>query len=229
MNKEEWKEKVQNEGINNLVEDHLGNFTWGSCQYETAAGMFSVIQTMKEDIPLGEIFEVLDVNLTMGRICSIDDAKFKLIKQLIENVDRSGDDEDLKKVNYQLKHLKLTMNRISFDEIKASAKTVRETIGKDTFVTYTMDSIMGICDAKTGDNLFDVLKDSAWDLWTTAETICDVFFDGIEFDNTPQSPGFGPPMNVQVQNQNYQTALYCALLYEYKIVQNIDSFKEFDT
>lgn len=96
-------------------------------------------------------------------------------------------------------------------------------------VQFEAEKIQKIAKSKTVEDLFDTLRNAAFDLWTAAPYISKLLFQKLEC-KAPNAPGKGPDMNVMVQMDNFTTGLHCAMLYELKlIVDPTSSFKNFDT
>ncbi len=96
-------------------------------------------------------------------------------------------------------------------------------------VQFEAEKIVKIAQAKIVDDLFDALRDAAFDLWTSAQYISNLMFQDLKCSSL-NAPGTGPDMNVNVQIGNFTTGLYCAMFYELKLVIDpTSSFKNFDT
>lgn len=79
------------------------------------------------------------------------------------------------------------------------------------------------------DELFEIAREQAMDLWMAAPMIADCCFETFEIGDIPESPGFGPILNVAVQSENYVVGLTCAILKDVGLVTNEESFGDFDT
>lgn len=79
------------------------------------------------------------------------------------------------------------------------------------------------------DDLFAIAREQAMDLWMAAPMIASCCLETIEINNIPESPGFGPILNVAVQSENYTIGLYCAILKDIGLVTDEKSFRDFDT
>jgi len=92
------------------------------------------------------------------------------------------------------------------------------------------DDLMTAITATTSvDDLFEIAREQAMDLWMAAPMIADCCFVTIEISDIPASPGFGPILNVAVQSENYTVGLYCAILKDVGLVSDEESFSGFDT
>ena len=114
--------------------------------------------------------------------------------------------------------------------IKDSIERIYEDLEDDFYgVKYEAEKIQRIADAGEADYLFNALRKSAWDLWSTAPYISALFFKGLEI-GSPKAPGIGPIINIQVQSENFIVGLHCVMLYELKIVNNSTfAYGDFDT
>lgn len=99
---------------------------------------------------------------------------------------------------------------------------------------FQKQTIKTIRRAQSADDLFFVGRFAASDLWHTAPRVAESYFVGFEakgFPSCKKPLGIeqGPIGNICAQSDNVLTGLCCALLVDYDIVKNINSFKGFDT
>ncbi|NMC59732.1 MAG: hypothetical protein GYA51_10170 [Candidatus Methanofastidiosa archaeon] len=104
----------------------------------------------------------------------------------------------------------------------------------DELRDFEKQIIKSIRRAQSADDLFFVGRFAASDLWHTAPKVAESYFVGFEakgFPNCDKPLGIerGPIGNICAQSDNVLTGLCCALLVDYDIVKNINSFKGFDT
>lgn len=126
-------------------------------------------------------------------------------------------------------------NIVEFENVKRQmvrdgVDLIYDSLESDFYsVQFEAEKIVKIAQSKTVHDLFDALRDAAFDLWTAAPYISNLLFRKLEC-SAPNAPGKGPDMNIDVQMQNFTTGLYCAMLYELKLITDpTSSFKNFDT
>lgn len=128
----------------------------------------------------------------------------------------------------------IRLGKDSFNDVKEGLKRkfnnqmkeARENNDEDWY-EYGVDSYKDAEKIKDIDDAFEVLKDSAWDLWTAAPFISKQA--GIRISNMPKAKGYGPSGNVLVQGSNHEVGLHCALLVHLDLVKDTSSFDGFDT
>ena len=82
--------------------------------------------------------------------------------------------------------------------------------------------------ASSVEHFFVVAREKSWDLWTAAPYAAHSVFENLVVE-CDAAPGFGPPLNVKVQSQNYHTAIFCGLLVKLGHVSDTNVFANFDT
>ena len=95
-------------------------------------------------------------------------------------------------------------------------------------IIETVKFIKRLQSLTTVDEVFYLLKDMSWDLWSAADYVAHQLFTNLIVE-APKSPGYGPALNQAVQSGNFETGLYCALLVHFGLVQNSEAFAGFDT
>ena len=78
---------------------------------------------------------------------------------------------------------------------------------------YYNNMISQLNEVKNGADMMRFLRSQAWDLWTAAPFVAKLMWPNIEITNT----------------EYCGTGLYCAILYHQGIVQDDESFANFDT
>ncbi len=78
------------------------------------------------------------------------------------------------------------------------------------------------------EDLFEFLRNMAWDLWGAAPRIASCAFPGLDI-KVEESPGYGPVFNILTQSENFEVAVCCILLKEFGYVENEDCFSGFCT
>jgi len=102
------------------------------------------------------------------------------------------------------------------DNIEEEIRDISREYNQDDYIhDWKQQQLYNIKKANCADDLFYAYRDSASDLWTTAPIILNAFFHGFDLKNIHKSPGKGPIMNIIVQEENYTTGLYCALLVDH--------------
>jgi len=96
-------------------------------------------------------------------------------------------------------------------------------------IGYNSETIKLLTEALNAEDLFDVYRKSAWDLWSTAPHITNHLIKGLNVEGVKDAPGIGPELNQSFQSENYRTGLYCALLVDCGLITNNRCFEDFDT
>ena len=101
----------------------------------------------------------------------------------------------------------------------------------DEFQAEMREELGPIDTTKDIDDMFDMLRNMAWDLWAAAPFMFDVVFPNAVIDKklkTPDKYCFGPVLNKAVQSCNDETGLYCWVLHSFADVHE-SNFVDFDT
>lgn len=184
MNKEQWKEKIAKEGIDDLVIEYAPEWSaWGSCQYQTAAGFCRLVRALHADLDWPDTCAVL------GLHCSHKGLNKNYLQEVQQALDAEQKDREEDDYEYWSQHRPEPVTDIT--------------------------------------NAFETLR-SLMDLWGAAPLVAYACFQDLCLE-TPASPGFGPPLNIVVQSENYKVGLCCALLQIYGLVEDEEPFKDFDT
>lgn len=79
------------------------------------------------------------------------------------------------------------------------------------------------------EEIFDVLRNSSWDLWNAAPKVCEWVFADLQMPEiADRTDGVGPIGNIMAQAENDRTGTYCAFLSLYAGVDET-AFMGFDT
>ena len=79
------------------------------------------------------------------------------------------------------------------------------------------------------EEIFGVLRNSAWDLWNAAPRVCEWVFADLQMPEiADRTDGVGPIGNIMSQAENDRTGTYCAFLSIYAGVDET-AFMGFDT
>ena len=117
---------------------------------------------------------------------------------------------------------------LTIGDIKPLAK-IKEAFADERGDEDDAELMKEIADAESVDDLFEIARERAMDLWMAAPMIAECCFETFEIGDIPESPGFGPILNVAVQSENYYVGLCCAILKDVGLVTDEESFKDFDT
>ena len=79
------------------------------------------------------------------------------------------------------------------------------------------------------DRFFEILRDSAWDLWSAASFGQCMVNPAWEGGDAPLATGAGPEWNARIQEGNVEVGLICAMLVDFGFVESSECFKGFDT
>ena len=180
---------------------------WGSCQYSGALAMYKSYFELKKEYSKEKILEYLKYEfgyeISMSGIRNDEEAIDKffdiLLKQKKWNLSNIDDYDNYESLNEYDKELVYTIRR-----------------------------------AVSADDLFFIGRNSAFDLWKTAPLVAESYFIDLVIKNVPNSENpigieKGPVCNICAQADNILTGICCALLVDYGIVKNLNSFKRFDT
>jgi hypothetical protein len=131
--------------------------------------------------------------------------------------------------NFEYKNI-VDFENVKRQMIRESMDQIYDSLEADFYsVQFEAEKIAKLAQAKTVEDLFDALRDAAFDLWTAAPYINNMLFQDLKY-SAPNAPGSGPDMNVDVQMGNFITGLHCAMLYELNLITDpTSSFKNFDT
>lgn len=196
--------------INDLLTKE-GNYTfdvneWGSCQYSGALAMYRAYFELRKKY---------SKELTLQYL------KYEFGYEISFNSIR--DDENAIDMFFKIYANKRDWNFNLYDYDKI-----------EKLDEYDINLIKTIRRAKSADDLFFVERNAASDLWNTAPKIAQSYFVGFKIENvptceTPTGLERGPEGNICAQADNVLTGLCCALLVDYEIIKNTNSFKGFDT
>jgi len=79
------------------------------------------------------------------------------------------------------------------------------------------------------EEIFGVLRNSAWDLWKAAPMVCEWVFADLQMPEiADRTDGVGPHYNMIAQGENDRTGTYCALL-TFNAGVDESAFMNFDT
>jgi|AntAceMinimDraft_18_1070375.scaffolds.fasta_scaffold32785_3 hypothetical protein len=196
--------------INDLLIEK-GNYTfdvnnWGSCQYSGALAMYNAYFVLRNKYSKELVLQYLEYEYG-----------FKVSFHKIR------DDEQAIDMFFKIYANKRNWNFdiYDYDEIEKLDE-------------HNKKLIRTIRRAKSADDLFFIGRNASSDLWSTAPKIAESYFTGFKTENLPDSNNpsgleKGPVGNICAQANNILTGLCCALLIDYDIVKNINSFKGFDT
>ena len=76
------------------------------------------------------------------------------------------------------------------------------------------------------DRLFEILRDSSWDLWSAASFGQCMVNPAWSGGDAPLSTGSGPEWNVRLQEGNVEVGLICAMLVDFGFVESSECFKQ---
>ena len=204
---------------------------WGSCQYSGALAMYKAYFKLREKYDIhrdGPYF--------------INNERFKLTEKRKTN--KSILDYFREEFNYDISFLSIRDDENAIDmyfKIQAERwgcsfgiNDAYENPEYEKLKDFHKSIIKSIRRAESGDDLFFVGRFAASDLWHTALNVAKSYFVGFEAKNLPKCGNptgleRGPVGNICAQSDNVLTGLCCALLADYGIVKNTNSFKGFDT
>jgi len=201
----EIKELLKNEG-----EYTFDVNEWGSCQYSSALAMYKAYFKLRETYSKEKILEYLkykyNYEITFSNIRDDEQARNMLFK-LYANSRKWDFDEDIRYTDYD-----------KYEKMDRRDK----------------DLILNMARIQSADDMFFVGRSHSSDLWNTAPKVAKSYFTGFETKNLPNSDNptgleRGPIGNICAQSDNVLTGICCALLVDYGIVKNTNSFKSFDT
>jgi len=205
----------QKPNISNLLK-RLGDFefgvnSWGSCQYSSALSMYTAYFELRKEYTKDQILDFFRIEygyeISFSGIREDDDAIEKFFDIYRE---QRGKDWD-----FGFHEWYNTENWKKVDD-------------------YGQRFIRNLHRAKSADDLFFVNRNAASNLWNTAPRVAKAYFIDFKAENLPDvknQTGMerGPIGNLSAQSLNVLTGLCCALLVDYEIVKNTNSFKGFDT
>lgn len=180
---------------------------WGSCQYSGALAMYKAYFKLREKYERDTILAYL---------------KYEFNYQITFD---SIEDDTTAINNFFLSYGKCRgwkfTDLYDDDEIESLDK-------------YDSKLLYSIRLAKSADDLFFVGRNASSDLWDTAPRVCESYFKNFKAENLPDCDNpigleKGPVGNICVQSTNVFVGLCCALLVDYELVKNENSFKGFDT
>jgi hypothetical protein len=93
----------------------------------------------------------------------------------------------------------------------------------------TLKFNLELINTKSIDEIFNILRENAYDLWTVIDIIFPYYFENINFDIDIESKGYGPIMNQEFQAKNFETGIKAAILVDLGLVKDHSVFKDFDT
>jgi hypothetical protein len=93
----------------------------------------------------------------------------------------------------------------------------------------TLKFNLELINTKSIDEIFNILRKNAYDLWTVIDIIFPYYFENIDFDIDIESKGYGPLLNQEFQAKNFETGIKAAILIDLGLVKDHSVFKDFDT
>jgi len=197
---------------------------WGSVQYGTAYAFYLCLRII--DFYGDDPIKLLNLHVNLGQPKTLDSIKKALIKRKVNDMFEEYCDPYI--------CIKIDQNTDQCSRASIHRKTLKPAIYnkkiKDAREEMKTDLYQVIdTDFKTMDDYFRYAQDSAWDLWTWLPFVFNALYPHSKIKNVPDSPGFGPEMNVLVQKENYLIGLYAYLLVKHQWITNPDVFCCFDT
>lgn len=179
---------------------------WGSCQYDTARGMFEMMNLLQKNGY--NPFEVLKIDDDHSRRPTVTAANIaNVVERFAADVTEHIEDCYPGEMDKEIREERLAA-------IKAIEKAGLESV--------TLNSV------------FESAKNNSWDLWTISLTVCEWLY-GKEYEeylkkSIGKSPGSGPIFNVLAQSQNYVVGAICYCLYVDGLVTDpYNTYYGFDT
>ena len=182
---------------------------WGSCQYSGALAMYKAYFKLREKFDRDHVLEYLKYEYGY-------------------DISFSGIHDDKQAIDMFFK-LYAISRRWNFD-----LNNYYENSEYDKLNNYDKKLIGTIRRAQSADDLFFIGRYACSDLWNTAPRVAESYFISFEAKNLPDCENItglerGPVGNICAQSVNILTGICCALLVDYEIIKNINSFKSFDT
>lgn len=116
-------------------------------------------------------------------------------------------------------------------------QVIKDHVYDFNILTYECEKIIKICKATDRNDLFKILKNYSWDLWSAADSIAIHTFKDLRIEMVHKETVFGPILNQIVfgpilnqieQSQNLTIGVQLFLLLHYKLI-NFESLIDFDT
>jgi hypothetical protein len=223
---------------------------WGSCQYSGALAMYKAYFELRKEYSKEKILEYLKYEygyeIKFSGIRDDDNAKDMFFKILANKnhwnlnlYEYQNDSVDFEKdILEEIDEYKDKEGAVlEFTEgVEEPTPSVLSEYDKkfNALNEYHQELIRNIRRAQSADDLFYVGRNSSFDLWSISSKVAESYFIGFEVKNLPTCDNpigleRGPVGNICAQADNVLTGLCCALLVDYEIVKNTNSFKHFDT
>lgn len=183
---------------------------WGSCQYWGAMRCFDGLESLHAagKDPLKELG--LEV-----QILRTDDVVEVFDLEQLEEMEKT-DADDLHGQEYRdyLEEKKVDWF-CEKNEAEKQECINDEQVRADEKKKFLAD--MKVNPNRTVTEAFEIYRDCSWDLWGAAGKLGSTFFELPEETEDLKAPGKGPIFNILAQEENYETGLYCWLLWHYII------------
>jgi len=204
---------------------------WGSCQYAGALAMFKTYFKLRKTY--ARHYGPFVTNNERRKLSEKSETQISILDYFRQayqyDISFTGirDDENAIDMYFKIQSNRWHWNFNLWDD-------VYETTQYNELPDFQKQMIKTIRRAQSADDLFFVGRFAASDLWHTAPRVAESYFVGFEAKGFPSCEKplgieHGPIGNVCAQSDNVLTGLCCALLVDYDIVKNINSFKGFDT
>jgi hypothetical protein len=230
LTRESFNDKTIGEIIQ-LVSDGGGD--WGSCQYSGVVDMFYTLKNLKTLFGREEALKILNISVKYTKINDNPDFS-EIIKQKLEYLEEGQKHyeackEWLKSKKYPWEDpVSWFDNKTPSQQYEYMTKYEVKEYEKELkkYTQYTRITPYGYIEYKslTPYIALELCKESSWDLWSTAPYIAKKLFTGLEIN-------YGG-LNVLRKYGNYETGLYCWLIWDSGLIYDKTSdatFGGFDT
>lgn len=196
-----------------------GPCDWGSCQYSSCLGMYKTLLNLKS--------EGLDPTKTIG--CG-----WKPLARILQRYPPVVDQNNIKTMIRKILNVTNHSNRNSDDSDDDSEESEESGSDKDKVKDENEDEDEGTntnnsgCAPETLEQLFEMLKQQSYDLWTTTSIVCKELFR-TDFSSNAFKPRLTKSLvgNQILQSQNYTTGLQCFILVHTGLIKNDNCFAGF--
>ena len=96
-------------------------------------------------------------------------------------------------------------------------------------IDFHLTKCLELVKSNSIDQMFKILNNNSYDLWTAIDIIFQHCFSNMKFDIDIESKGHGPSINQEFQSKNFETGIKAAILVDLGLVNDHSVFKGFDT
>jgi len=195
-----WEDIVEEYSPVETSNQDFNEVGWGSCEYDGVLSVYHTYFEMRKSLSINEVLEIWGIGVEFDVIVPFEEVKNNYMKRF----------EDILKEEEELSGNE-SYYYVTLEETLEKIKIELENV-------YDSDGLMRIYRDIYSGNLYSAINH-----------LFNLTFKNVKIQGVKMAPGIGPGYNISICSHDYKIGLQCALLKDYDIIKDNDSFVGFNS